>query len=376
MKKEKIFAAIGNIDDELIERYLQYKPINKNSYLKYISIAACICIAVVGVTFIMRNNNNDDIIFSDTQTQTEISDTPIVTSYDIVTETPPVSIIPDESSSISTSEIETSSPIVSSTSEQKATETEITEPEVTEGVPIPKWDELTTPQQYTEAKFNNVTYSTREKLAPANRLGNSLGAVKIQGRDEYTGELHSITTEAIKLIDISSECAIAVKIKDEYYVYINTKYKPETLKDFIEDVDFENTLSFGSVDYGYFNEDMDYIREEYAGLDSSAVWDILFADQSLKSICGEENDALRLVNVMSIGTNVDVIGYKNISIGVTKDGYLTTNILSSGKAYFIGTDKVQEFIDYVKNNCQLVSSINSSQYDESEEDVIPEIVVE
>ena len=54
----------------------------------------------------------------------------------------------------------------------------------------------------------------------------------------------------------------------------------------------------------------------------------------------------------SIGISVDipVLGYNNISVSLTDKGYLITNIFETGKAFYIGEEKVQEFIEYVINN--------------------------
>ena len=41
----------------------------------------------------------------------------------------------------------------------------------------------------------------------------------------------------------------------------------------------------------------------------------------------------------------------NKSISLTKDGYLISNILETGKYFYIGTDKVDEFVEYVRTNC-------------------------
>lgn len=44
------------------------------------------------------------------------------------------------------------------------------------------------------------------------------------------------------------------------------------------------------------------------------------------------------------------MGCKNISISLTDKGYLLTNILGSGKGFYISENKVQAFLDYIKEN--------------------------
>ena len=52
---------------------------------------------------------------------------------------------------------------------------------------------------------------------------------------------------------------------------------------------------------------------------------------------------------MAIRTNVDILGFNNISLCVTEDGYIYTNILATRKAFYIGEEKVKSFMEFVKN---------------------------
>ena len=53
---------------------------------------------------------------------------------------------------------------------------------------------------------------------------------------------------------------------------------------------------------------------------------------------------------IDISVNIPILGYEKISISLTDKGYLLTNILDTGKGFYIGKDKVQEFLDYIKKN--------------------------
>ena len=44
--------------------------------------------------------------------------------------------------------------------------------------------------------------------------------------------------------------------------------------------------------------------------------------------------------------------YNNIALTITEQGYLRTNILSNGKAFYIGKDKTQAFVKYVTDNLE------------------------
>lgn len=55
--------------------------------------------------------------------------------------------------------------------------------------------------------------------------------------------------------------------------------------------------------------------------------------------------------LMELSVSIPLLGYENISIRVDKDGFLTTNILETGKKFYIGTEHAQAFADYVSEEC-------------------------
>ena len=77
---------------------------------------------------------------------------------------------------------------------------------------------------------------------------------------------------------------------------------------------------------------------------------MLLDDLTAKNV--DNYDSMNFFNKMSINVFIPVLGYENISLSVTEDGYITTNILDTGKAFYIGEDKTDMFIEYVLNNCQ------------------------
>ena len=50
----------------------------------------------------------------------------------------------------------------------------------------------------------------------------------------------------ISIKNISEECAISVQFEEDnkYYVYVNSYYKSNTLKEFIEDLNIKENISF------------------------------------------------------------------------------------------------------------------------------------
>jgi hypothetical protein len=75
---------------------------------------------------------------------------------------------------------------------------------------------------------------------------------------------------------------------------------------------------------------------------------------------------------------VKTIGYRNISLSVDDRGYLQTNILDTGKSFYIGEDNVRAFVDYVLRNGDRIvvnNAVDQPAWDmEQNEDAQPQTI--
>ena len=55
---------------------------------------------------------------------------------------------------------------------------------------------------------------------------------------------------------------------------------------------------------------------------------------------------------MSVSVSIPVLGYENIGLWVNRSGWMGTNILESGKYFFLGTEQIDRFMDYVLEHCE------------------------
>ena len=63
-----------------------------------------------------------------------------------------------------------------------------------------------------------------------------------------------------------------------------------------------------------------------------------------------------------INIDVALLGQRNISLAVNRDGYLQANIFDTAKSFYLGRDKIEEFINYVLENGILLDKQNKSEY--------------
>ena len=223
---------------------------------------------------------------------------------------------------------------------------------------VPRWEEMSISQQFSEVNYNNNRYSSRTTKIERDKIGNKIGTAILTGYDTYTKTSYNKNGDIYSVNDLSQKCVIAVQFENDsdYYVYVNSYYKPTTLGEFMEDLNLKNIVSFGTIHYNYWNKNlecnMEYSKIEFYNVDNNIIWQMLFNDVNLKNIYSDNDTGIHTSENYSIEIGVDIplLGYKNISVSLTDKGYLITNILDSGKAFYIGESKVQEFLNYIIDN--------------------------
>ncbi len=202
----------------------------------------------------------------------------------------------------------------------------------------------------TDKPFGNHKeyYSTFVKIPP-DYIDEIIGNVKLNGYDEYYYEVISdIDAEVYSIKGINPRCTGALKLpnSNNFYIYSNSSYQPESLGEFINDLNLTENLSFGNIRCYY---SVDRIIE-YKGISNEDIWQYLFKDNlSLKNVYTGDT---WYEPFMSIEATFDIPGFNSAVISISEDGYLFTNSFSSAQAFYIGEEKVNAFINFVKNELE------------------------
>ena len=112
-----------------------------------------------------------------------------------------------------------------------------------------------------------------------------------------------------------SHFPLTISLEVPNYTAVNNFYHPDTLGEFIEDINLKDPLIVNWASYKYY-----------------------------KPISGDTE-----------------VRFENISLSIHEDGYLITNILSTGKKFFAGEENTQAFVDYVLKECsgyEIVYTLN------------------
>ena len=242
-------------------------------------------------------------------------------------------------------------------------------------VSITPWEEREIYEQYFYLHYNETEYGSHNKPLTPELVGMELGQAEAYGT-EYTstGEKikHTTLVSVYEIKNISSACALAVQFEevDAFYLYTGSWYRPDTLGQFITDLNLNENLSFGNIYYSW-----DHSSFRFEGIDPAVVWELLLSEPDAKECYNDFELHLRPKDIMGISISYPLFGIQNVSLSVCEDGYIKSNLLGTGKLFYIGEEKTEAFMDYVWNNCTVYetpynsngpsdpSSVPSSQSD-------------
>ena len=220
----------------------------------------------------------------------------------------------------------------------------------------PKWEEKTIWQQFRDFERLAIgTYTVRDITVDKAMVEEYLEDVNLHGYDIYTETGHDIVGKVYRIKGINPNCAVALQYPDrtDYFPATCSKYVPATLGQFIDDLNLREHLRVGTVYHSYRDKNDTIHDKEYAGLTVEKVWEMLLFDDALRNEYDEKNWQNHFNTKISIRIDMPLLGYENISISLSENGYLRTNLLDTEKLFYIGEDKVDAFMEYVEENCRL-----------------------
>ena len=317
MKEERLLKTLGDVNEKFIDEaaptdtaeqpdFIQIHKRKEPFYMKILPVAACAAVVGIGATVGVLIHNN-----AITQPAYQPSDS--------------------------------SSAYVSSVSETYR---------------LPHWDELEINGQYTQFMYNGIAYDTAGAEISAENLGEFLGETTASGVDEYTEEKHKITVSVYPIDKISETTALAVKFPEDgkFYVYYNQNYIPKTLGDFIDDLNLTENLKISTtatcttIENGYLT------TRKYSNIDTTKLMEILLSGRNVPTESILDYDTFveddRFEAALEFAVDIPILGIKNLSLEITKGGFVHTNaFFHTSTLFYLGTDKTDSFVQYVKENC-------------------------
>ena len=330
MTNKDILNALGDIDENYIAEANGRIKSKKGIIIRYSAMAACLLIVAAGafaaVKMIPRGKMKNSAAPEESSEQSE-------GNY----------FVTDDCAAIDkTDDTKTNGSVKGNSASSSENETAY----------VKRWDEKTNTEKFPTVKINGTEYSVANRTISFDKTGNSITKLTVLSKDEYTNSEYAANAEIYEIKGISSKCAAAVKYDgdEKYYVCRNPHYKPETLGQFMNDLSLKENLTFVFFSGKQMKNGKVICDVEYTNVDKAKVWELLFSDTAAKAV--KDYDSMYFEKAADISVNLKLLGYENILLAVTRDGYLTTNILDTGKAFYIGKPAAEKFLSYLEKDCK------------------------
>lgn len=229
--------------------------------------------------------------------------------------------------------------IIAETDAEQGRETTVSE------IPEEKYTEIHE-ETYTEPSENVVKSFTDNDTCIEYTYTNKSVSEQITGDFIKSKKANELSFDIYSINMISTEYLIAIKMKNEFFLYQNCDFSPSNLQEFMEKCGIEEYAVFDSLEY-YDYENRCTVTVE---TDSEYVKNIIFADKSTEVL----NNIGSLINTGGISMK-DISGDMalicsmpdiSVKIGfkVSKSGYVSTNMIGKGICFFIGEENAEKLI--------------------------------
>lgn len=359
-QSRKLFESLNDVREDFIEE-AQEKPEkrkNTGSWLRWAAAAACVCV-LAGAAFLFRGYLRFPAA-GDTGNQMAGGAMPETAEPGIAESSAAAQEVTGEAGG--SEERRWPVKTIEISSDGKA------EQLAAFGTP---WEDLEIYHQYAALIFDGRLYITNGPLTvPSEKLEGEpreITAFSYEGgltaEDiDYTPE-HQIPALVSHIQGVSAECAVAVQYEGtgEWYPALNHNYKPQTLGQFIDDLNLRENLTFGTITYTYW-PDGEHAEVHFDSVDSEKIWELLLSHTEAENVCKdlESGEFYTLFDpgeepgtILGISVSIPILGEENLALQVQEDGYLWTNLIGmTEKAFLIGEENTQAFVDYVLGECE------------------------
>lgn len=188
----------------------------------------------------------------------------------------------------------------------------------------------------------DIQYTRMNLSVPSDIIGSFIKTVRLTEETQADSSVISCNADIFTIEGISREAMIALRYEenDTYIFFRNPNYKVNTFGELADSFAFNKYVSFKSAEN--FNGDKIY------GFDEDAV----------KKILSENNDAIavdfhsllldelyiKIILTCEFADNKSFL----FGLGISQNGYLTTNLTGREMAFYIGEDKADELIKLIE----------------------------
>ncbi len=330
-----LLSAMDEISDEHIAEAIGYKPKTKIiTFKKLVAVAACLLVVCASVFAVLA-----------------LSEPAIIPDVTVTTEPVAGGNTTTKKNDLTTVTYHTVDDDTTTNNAQSGTTVHCQT--------MPSWDKMVYGQRFPVVNFDGKRYEYCSRQIEKALISKKLGEIEVT--IEYLkDDFRSATAEIYDISDISSDLFIAVKFaeneNEEYILYYNMYYEPETLGDFLSGINFsENANIIGdTVYYEQHNENGKVISFANYYVNESIekkLWKLLF-DKADTAFMGRYMDAIEFSSAICVDT--EAYG-QWVTINLTEEGYLYIyySVDDDNFCFNIGKDVYNEFMTVLQSEAEI-----------------------
>ena len=381
-----IYSAVGNVGEDVLEESEAAPKKNIFKIMPVLAAAACFAVLAVGLNRTLRNDGIEEYspeayptVGSD-EAAAELETGAIVTeSGDVVYYTSAQSLqtapvfpgetttyyVPGQTSSeymggAETVEMFTEPYPYDDSTLQTAAETESIDPATTvaasdaepddeaETALVPKWDDMSDMERYIYLEYNGNEYSITMNKFDKSEL-TFLQNGRLYGFDEEHDEdcvgpvRRDKRCAFYKIKNVNENYMIAALTADgNYTAFRNSRYRPDTLGSYLEDIDFSNRCKLTTIRSKTYIPIGNELQTQYFEYHLPGL------QQAVEKLLAENSGAVPEINPPPVSDIYLIICGDDTfpTVRISEGGYV--GVL--GKYFKIGEDKTESFMAYIEEN--------------------------
>lgn len=360
-----IYSALGNVSEELLEESELFpKKIMPKGLVHMTAAAACFAVLAVGLRFAFSDSGiaapeqGELLTVGVGETYSE----PAFTQYtspvtaETTRETVPLPLYivtgegtEGEANTDSTSKYEVEETTVGPTTITATTTIELIRDDEEIAI-VPKWEDMSDLERYSYLDYNGAAYNITVKTFDKSEL-TFLQNGEIYGffddywdnAEERDSKRISVPCAFYKIKNVNENYMIAAFTADgNYTAFQNFLYRPDTLGNYLEDIDFSNRYKLTTI------------HSEYPASINDPLYGFLFKydlpdlQQAVEKLLAENSEALPEINPPPVMDRYLIICGDDTfpTVRISDGGYICV----LGKYFWIGEDQTESFMAYIEEN--------------------------
>lgn len=202
------------------------------------------------------------------------------------------------------------------------------------------WAYRTAAERYRVLTADGVRYEGTVRAVSDTLVGDLIGTYTLSGSDGIDGKTYTVDAPVYRLSHVGQSRAVAVRLDGGCYVFTAADHAPPaTLGELWTEADLPSAIALES-----FSAD----GRTFAPGDVDRIWSILSGCRNAPFVGDDRPTADE--SLIAFTVSAEELGAERVSLSVTANGYLRTNVFAWDYRFLIGADAAKQIAEAAKEN--------------------------